>query len=79
MTPVQMSVVLHQAPALWVIPIGGEPHSLGVISVSAVGKVRLEPERFQYMRPGVTLAITVDQPGGSSFANLPVPTLPAEK
>ena len=52
-------------PELWIIPDGGQPHSLGLMAVGKPTLVSVTPEIRQFMAAGGTLAITPEpQTGG---------------
>ena len=63
-SPIAVSADGH-SPELWVIPEDGKPRSLGVMSATGVTAMVLTAQQRQLMRKGVTLALTVEQLGGS--------------
>lgn len=54
-----------RAAELWVIPAGGAPHALGVVAADAPSARTAPPALAALMRPGATLAISVEPAGGS--------------
>ena len=53
------------AHELWVIPIGGKPHSLGTMAGGRQMHMRLADALAQLLQQGATIAISVEPPGGS--------------
>ena len=62
--PAQGSLV----PELWVIPTDGKPRSLGLLPPSGRGDVAVPGELRAYLRPGSTLAVSLEQPDGAPHA-----------
>lgn len=54
------------APELWLIPQGGKPIAIGVISATAPIAIKLEPALLAQLGPTAVLAVSVEPPGGSS-------------
>lgn len=54
-----------KAAELWVIPAGGQPRSLGVISDKAAATMVLPAYRRALIAGGVTLAVSLEPQGGS--------------
>ena len=54
-----------RATQLWVIPAGGAPRSLGVVSADAPGTRAVSPAIATLITPGATLAISLEPAGGS--------------
>lgn len=50
---------------LWVIPRDGVARSLGVLNPAGATAVTVSPDRRAHLAPGSTLAVTVEQLGGS--------------
>lgn len=54
-----------RVPELWLIPAGGSPRSLGIVSINKAHSVSV-PDRFATeLVKGSTLAITLEPPGGA--------------
>ncbi|MES2987150.1 MAG: anti-sigma factor [Pseudomonadota bacterium] len=54
-----------RAPELWVIPKGGVPHSLGLISVTGNSDIAADPARRALLIPGSVLAVTLEPVTGA--------------
>jgi len=50
---------------LWLIPQGGKPASLGLISAGQPVQLNLPPELLKHVGTGATLAVSLEPPGGS--------------
>jgi anti-sigma-K factor RskA len=50
---------------LWLIPQGGKPASLGLISAGQPVQLNLPPELLKQVGAGATLAVSLEPPGGS--------------
>jgi anti-sigma-K factor RskA len=50
---------------LWLIPQGGKPASLGLISAGQPVQLNLPPELLKQVGSGATLAVSLEPPGGS--------------
>jgi anti-sigma-K factor RskA len=50
---------------LWLIPQGGKPASLGLISAGQAVQLNLPPELAQQVATGASLAVSLEPPGGS--------------
>jgi len=50
---------------LWLIPQGGDPHSLGLIAPGAPVRISVPPDLIKYVGTGATLAVSLEPPGGS--------------
>jgi anti-sigma-K factor RskA len=50
---------------LWLIPQGGKPASLGLISAGQAVQLNLPPELAQQAATGASLAVSLEPPGGS--------------
>ena len=72
---VNVGVQPDRALELWAIPPGGAPRSLGVISASGATVVR----KREALEGADTLAVTLEQPGGSPSGNPTGPVLYAGK
>ncbi|OYW24054.1 MULTISPECIES: anti-sigma factor domain-containing protein [unclassified Sphingomonas] len=53
------------SPELWVIPVGGTPHSLGVLHSSQSTAVAINKADRVRFAEGATLAVTIEPVGGS--------------
>ena len=53
------------APELWLIPRGGKPIAVGVISATAPIAIELAPALLAQLGPTAVLAVSVEPPGGS--------------
>ena len=66
-TPVSMDTG-ELYPEIWIIPVDGTPHSLGVIARTGASRNTVKAELRQYMAQGATMAITPEPatggPGG---------------
>lgn len=67
---VQARITQGELPAgsvaeLWVVPDGGAPVSLGVIENPAGTELSVPQDTEELLRPGATLAVSVEPPGGS--------------
>ncbi|MEO5773853.1 MAG: anti-sigma factor [Sphingomicrobium sp.] len=56
----------HHSRELWVIPAGGTPHSMGTMPKRATMQAVLDPTAAALLAQGVTLAVSVEPPGGST-------------
>jgi anti-sigma-K factor RskA len=56
----------QRSPELWVIPADGKPRSLGVLPQGRVGWHAPAATAVQAMKPGVTLAVSLEPRGGST-------------
>lgn len=56
---------VERVPELWVIPEGGKPHSLGLVSGGSRVSVALSDELRGYLVDGSTIAITLEPPTGA--------------
>jgi anti-sigma-K factor RskA len=54
----------QKSPELWVIPADGKPRSLGLIDHEA-RTLRIDPGLQSLLQNGVTLAITLEDPGSA--------------
>ncbi|GAB4064804.1 anti-sigma factor [Ancylobacter sonchi] len=54
-----------RVPELWLVPTGGVPVSLGVFDPAGAARVTLSPAVIGSVTAGVTLAVSVEPPGGS--------------
>lgn len=54
-----------RAPELWVIPKGGAPHSLGLISPSGNSDILADPAQKALLLPGSLLAVTLEPVAGA--------------
>ncbi|WP_420383689.1 anti-sigma factor [Novosphingobium sp.] len=54
-----------RAPELWVIPADGKPRSLGVMPQDRIAWHAPAATSVQMMKPGVTLAVSLEPQGGS--------------
>ena len=50
---------------LWLIPQGGQPHSLGLIAPGQPVRLNVPPELVEQVGAGATLAVSLEPPGGS--------------
>ena len=50
---------------LWLIPEGGKPASLGLISAGQPVQLNVPPELLKHVGSGATLAVSLEPPGGS--------------
>jgi anti-sigma-K factor RskA len=53
------------APELWLIPQGGKPIAVGVISATAPISIKLRPPLLAQLGPTAVLAVSIEPPGGS--------------
>lgn len=53
------------APELWLIPHGGKPIAVGVISATVPVAIKLGPALLARLGPTAILAVSVEPPGGS--------------
>ena len=53
------------APELWLIPHGGKPIAVGVISATVPVAIKLGPQLLARLGPTAVLAVSVEPPGGS--------------
>ena len=58
-----------RAAELWLIPADGKPRSLGVVDPGKPTLVKVSDRLKPGALPSATLAITVEQPGGSPTGN----------
>jgi anti-sigma-K factor RskA len=63
--PAAMPPTPAQVPELWVMPPGGAPRSLGVISAEKPMRMKVPRELMTAMAPDVMLAVSMEPPGGS--------------
>ena len=63
--PVGASPTPRQVPELWLIPAGGAPISLGLLDQQGESRSTLRPPAQARLRPGDTLAVSLEPPGGS--------------
>lgn len=63
--PGDMPADARHAHELWVIPVGGKPHSLGTMPAGKRMHMRLAEAIANLMQQGATIAISVEPPGGS--------------
>ncbi len=54
-----------RSPELWVIVDGQPPKSLGLIDIDGANAHAIPAERLQGLKPGATLAISIEPQGGS--------------
>lgn len=59
------SIGSGRSPELWLIPAGGKPLAVGVISATAPIDIRLSPTLLAQLGPTATLAVSVEPLGGS--------------
>lgn len=64
---------------LWVIPAGGQPVSLGLVSTGAPQHRTLAAELRTHMRSGSTIAVSVEPTGGSPVGKPTGPVIAAGK
>jgi anti-sigma-K factor RskA len=50
---------------LWLIPQGGQPHSLGLIAPGQPVRINIPKEMIEQVGTGATLAVSLEPPGGS--------------
>ncbi|MGB5077453.1 MAG: anti-sigma factor [Sphingorhabdus sp.] len=62
-TPVSLDTGMLY-PELWVIPIEGTPHSLGIVSNAGASEISISPQMRGFIERGATLAITPEPKGG---------------
>jgi anti-sigma-K factor RskA len=55
----------RKVPELWVIPAGGKPRSLGVLSSGRSSWRPVDPTARPYLQSGATLAVSLEPAGGS--------------
>jgi anti-sigma-K factor RskA len=73
----------RRVPELWVIPAGGAPQSLGLISRIGVSNVDAEPALRALLRDGAVIAVTLEPadgvphqaPSGAILGSAPLSTL----
>jgi anti-sigma-K factor RskA len=63
--PAPLSAGLRHDHELWVIPASGKPVSLGVLPAGSRSHKELPISLARLLVPGATLAVTVEQTGGS--------------
>ena len=54
-----------KAMELWVIPAGGKPHSMGLMPAEGPMRGTIDPSMSAMLQAGATLAISLEQAGGS--------------
>jgi len=54
-----------RVPELWLVPASGAPMSMGVFDPAKPGRMPMPGKMMDAMSPGVTLAVSVEPPGGS--------------
>ena len=54
-----------RVPELWMVPASGAPVSMGVFDPAQPARVAMPGKMMESMNPGVTLAVSVEPPGGS--------------
>ncbi|WP_118857517.1 anti-sigma factor [Sphingomonas mesophila] len=54
-----------RAMEVWVIPADGTPHSMGLMPAEGPMRGTIDPAMGRLLRSGATLAISIEQPGGS--------------
>ena len=59
------TVSVGQSPELWLIPHGGKPIAVGVISVTAPIAIKLGPALLARLGPTAVLAVSIEPRGGS--------------
>jgi anti-sigma-K factor RskA len=59
------SIGAGRSPELWLIPAGGKPLAVGVISATAPITIPLTPTLLAQLGPTATLAVSVEPSGGS--------------
>lgn len=69
----RVPVATGRSAELWAIPADGVPRALGLLTRDAATELRLAATAAGYLRPGVTLAISIEPEGGSPK---PTPTGP---
>lgn len=60
-----MPVDPQHSPELWVIPVGGTPHSLGIMPEGKQAHLRLADALARLLSGGATIAVSVEPRGGS--------------
>lgn len=58
-----------RVPELWLIPAGEAPRSLGLVSIDKAHTVAVPKDLLRALKPGSTLAITLEPPGGAPHGN----------
>jgi anti-sigma-K factor RskA len=58
-------MTVAQAYELWLIPPGGEPLSLGLLNEQGGTLIQPSPTLSRLVQPGVTMAVSIEPPGGS--------------
>ena len=56
---------VERVPELWVIPEGGKPHSLGLVSGGSRLSITLSDEARRFLVDGSTIALTLEPPTGA--------------
>ena len=65
LTPAGKEDVAGRTPELWVIEGDNPPRSLGLIDISTPGSHAIPADRLKGLKPGSTLAISLEPAGGS--------------
>jgi anti-sigma-K factor RskA len=63
--PASLLTTDKRSMELWLIPQGGKPASLGLISAGQAVQLNLPPELAQQVATGASLAVSLEPPGGS--------------
>ena len=63
--PAAVSPVAHHSHQLWLIPVGGKPISLGVISADRPARIAMPAEMAARIDGTATLAVSAEPEGGS--------------